>query len=390
MVLALGSAAVTARRAHAQTPNAAELDKGLYPAPGLPGGSQLEIRQSPTYWDIPDRDAIEFAERVSPYDPESWHSENVRLAERNEVKAAEFQASGRTVTAGEYYLRAVLYWRAGLVYLADSDPRMMSAYERMEANHTKAWSILPPPFERVDIPFEGVTLRGHFFPVRQVAGGRAPVVVNYGGADSILLNASPDGNSGPFRARGMSYLDFDAPGQGSSLRRRKLYSPPDCERVGKAVVDYLLTRPDVDPKRIAFQGASMGGYNAPRCATGDPRIAAVAVWSGAYALQQDIFDFYPPIQERLRWLIGARDLAETRRKMGEFTLAGRANRIECPLLVGYSKGDRVIDPKGALNLYNAATRSPNRSMVDGVGHGGRVFDRRNYLPDWFAIQLKSL
>jgi dienelactone hydrolase len=390
MALALSSVSLMAQRATAQTPNAAELNKGLYPAPGLPGGSQLEIRQTPTYWEIPDRDAIEFAERLSLYDPESWYNENARLAERNEAKAAELQASGRTVTAGEYYLRAVFYWRTGLVYLADSDDRMLRAYDRLEANHTKAWSILPPPFERVDIPFEGVTLRGHYFPVRQAAGGRAPVVVNYGGADSILLNASPDGNSGPFRARGMSYLDFDGPGMGAALRRQKLYSPPESERVGKAVVDYLLTRPDVDPKRIAFHGSSMGGYYAPRCATGDPRIAAVAVWSGAYALQQDIFDFYPPIQDRLRWLIGARNLAEARRKMAEFTLVGRANRIECPLLVGYSKGDRVMDPKGALNLYNAATRSPNRSMIDGVGHGGRVYELRTYLHDWFATQLKSI
>jgi len=72
------------------------------------------------------------------------------------------------------------------------------------------------------------------------------------------------------------------------------------------VVDYLVTRPDVDAERIGLHGSSMGGYSGPRCATAEKRIKAVAVWSGAYNLVDDIFDYYPPIQERLRWLMGAK------------------------------------------------------------------------------------
>ena len=117
---------------------------------------------------------------------------------------------------------------------------------------------------------------------------------------------------------------------------KKLYAPPDSERVAKAVIDYFVTRPDVDANRIGLHGSSMGGYSGPRCATVEKRIKAVAVWSGAYNLVDDIFDYYPPIQDRLRWLMGAKDLKEAREKIKEFTLEGRADRIECPLLVGYS------------------------------------------------------
>ena len=74
------------------------------------------------------------------------------------------------------------------------------------------------------------------------------------------------------------------------------------------MIDYLVTRADVDPERIGLHGSSMGGYSGPRCATIEKRIKAVAVWSGAYDLVDDIFDNYPPIQERLRWLMGAKDL----------------------------------------------------------------------------------
>lgn len=41
-----------------------------------------------------------------------------------------------------------------------------------------------------------------------------------------------------------------------------------------AVIDYAVSRPDVDPDRIAAIGYSMGGYFVPRAAAYDKRIAA--------------------------------------------------------------------------------------------------------------------
>jgi hypothetical protein len=61
--------------------------------------------------------------------------------------------------------------------------------------------------------------------------------------------------------------------------------------------------------------------------------------------------------------------------------------IECSLLVGYSHNDRVMDPRGALKLYEKTVNSPQREMVDGVGHGEKRFDRRTYIADWFMKQL---
>jgi dienelactone hydrolase len=380
-------AATLPRKASAQAIGAGDQDAHLYSAPGLPGGGQLEVRLTANYWDVPDPDAVDLAQRLRPYDPESWHVENRRLAERNEERARQRLAEGLKVTAAEFYLRSVGFWRNAVLYLPEEDSRMLPTYAELQRTFDAAWSLVPRPFERIEIPFEGKMLKGHFFAARAPAGAKLPVVFNYGGADGILLTASPDGNSGPFRARGISYLDLDAPGMGTALRMEKIYAPHDAERVGKAVVDYLTSRPDVDARRIGLQGSSMGGYYAPRCATADHRIAAVAVWSGAYALQQDIFDYYPPIQHRLRWLIGARNLPDARRMMGDFTLAGQASKIECPLLVGYSVGDRVMDPHGAFSLYEAATKSADRSIIEGTGHGGRRFETKTALPDWFAKQF---
>ncbi len=364
-----------------------QAEKELFPARGLPGGGQLEVRMEISA-NHPDPDIRGVAQRVKFFNLESWHTEWTQVARKNEELAAGFEREQRKQTAHEFYLRAADFYRRAVVYMPDSDLRMLPTYKKLEENFDKAWSVVPPPFERVQIPYEGHMLPALFWPGRGKTGSRLPVVYNYGGADGILLRGE-DGGAGQYVRRGMSFIDVDGPGHGGMLRHHKLYAPPDSERVAKAVIDYLITRSDVDPKRIGLHGSSLGGYSGPRCATGEKRIKAVAVWSGAYNLIDDIFDNYPPIQDRLRWLMGAKDLQEAREKIKEFTLIGRAQKIECPLLVGYSRDDRVMDPRGALNLYEKAVNSPDRSMVDGVGHGEKRFDRRTYIADWFMKQLKA-
>ena len=359
--------------------------KELFPARGLPGGGQLEIRMEISA-NHPDPDIRAVARRVKFFNLESWYTEWSDAARKNRELAAGFEQENRKVTAHEFYLRAADFYRRAVVYLPEDDPRMLPTFKLLEENFTKAWRLVPPPFERVQIPYEGCMLSGLFWPGRSNSGSRLPVVYNYGGADGILLRGE-DGGAGQYVRRGMSFIDVDGPGQGAALREQKLYAPADSERIATAVIDYLVTRPDVDPARIGLHGSSMGGYSGPRCATVEKRIKAVAVWSGAYNLIDDLFDFYPPIQDRLRWLMGAKDLKDARERIKDFTLMGRTHQIECPLLVGYSRDDRVMDPRGALNLYENAINSPDRSMIEGVGHGEKRFDRRTYIADWFMKRL---
>lgn len=359
------------------------IEKQLFPGPGLPGGGQLEVRMEVSEHH-PDPDILEVARRYKPYDLVSWHTEWVRMAEKNETLAAGFEREERRETAHEFYCRATDFYRRAVLYLPDTDPRMLPTYHKLKEMFDKAWSLTPAPFERVQIPYDGHLLDGLFYPVR-ARQGRVPVVYNYGGADGILIRGD-DGGARQYVRRDMAFLDVDGPGHGGALREKRLYAPPDSERVAKAVIDYLVTRPDVDPDRIGLHGSSMGGYSGPRAATAEKRIKAVACWSGAYSLAEDIFDYYPPIRDRLRWLMGARSLEEAREKIREFTLEGRADLIECPLLVGYNHDDRVMDPRGAIKLYEKAVHS-RREILDGVGHGEKRFDRKTYIVDWFMKQL---
>jgi dienelactone hydrolase len=361
----------------------------LYPGKGLPGGGQLEIRLTASIY-TNDPDQLDVAQRMKPFNLDSWIVEWMRVAEKNEEMADKFAKQGLKVTANEYYLRASNFYREACWPQPVTEPRMLPSYRKMRETFDKAWELVRPPFERVQVNYEGKTLDGYFRKPNGPAGRRFPTVIAFQGADTMAENTIQNG--GAYGARGMAYFAMDFPGQGGALRLKDLHLPPDTERVAKAVIDYLETRPDVDANRIGMQAISMGGYGTPRAASGDKRIKAAMMSSGSFCLQQDIFDYYPPIQERVRWIIGARDLSDARKKLADYTLEGKARQIECPMLIGYSKDDRIMDPQGAFRLYQAAVNS-KREMVEGTGHnqasnaGGPRDRRPPVFPDWAAKHL---
>ena len=245
----------------------------------------------------------------------------------------------------------------------------------------------------LDIELKDVShdLKGYFRKPGGEPGTRFPTVINYQGADSLAENTIMGGGS--YTARGMAYLVVDLPGQGAAKRLQNLYMQPDTERYVTPLIDYLQSRSDVDPDRIGLRGQSMGSFSAPRAATGDSRIKAVLVSAGSHDLLRDIFEYYPPIQDRIRWIIGARDLTDARRLLEEYTIGGLAHKIECPMLIGYGPKDRIMDPQGAFRLYNAAVNS-DREMWSGAGHphheaksGGPLDLRLPTDVDWAAKQL---
>src|SRR3989442_15647106 len=137
-----------------------------------------------------------------------------------------------------------------LVYMPESDPRMLSTYDRLKQMFDRAWSLVSSPFERVQIPYEGYVLDVLFYPARGKPGARFPVVYNYAGADGILLRGDEGGvETNQYIQRGMSFIHVDGPGHGGMLRLKKLYSPAASAKAAKAVIDYLIRRPAVDLKR---------------------------------------------------------------------------------------------------------------------------------------------
>ncbi len=107
--------------------NRAQAEMELYPAKGLPGGGQLEVRMEISA-NHPDPDIRGVARRVKFFNLESWHAEWTQVARKNEELAAGFEREQRKLTAHEFYLRAADFYRRAVGYLPDTDPRMLPPF----------------------------------------------------------------------------------------------------------------------------------------------------------------------------------------------------------------------------------------------------------------------
>ena len=81
---------------------------------------------------------------------------------------------------------------------------------------------------------------------------------------------------------------------------QKLPMRADWEHVITPVVDYLLTRPDVDSARVALYGGSFGGYLAPRAVAFEHRIAACIADAALFDPAALADKMFPP-RSRTHW-----------------------------------------------------------------------------------------
>ncbi|MBI2372210.1 MAG: alpha/beta hydrolase [Deltaproteobacteria bacterium] len=330
--------------------------------------------------------------RVRDGNFEDWHQEWVRTAQHVEGLAEAAEKAGHRVTARDAFFRAFSYYRTAQFFLHGPDPRQLPTYLKATDCFRRGNSLRTPPFEKVEIAFEGATLPGYFLPP-QGANGRAPGVLFLGGADTFAEQLLFMGAT-RIAERGMGCLVISGPGQGDVLRLQMIPSRPDYEKPAGAALSYLEGRPEVDAQRLGVIGISMGGYYAPRTASLDPRVKACVAWGASYDLLEDLYTYYPPIQAHLRWVIGAADDAEARQKLRAFTLKGVVSQMTCPLLICTGADDFITRPEAAAKTYEEA-RCPKELKVWTAEEGGSshcMADNRSealpYMHDWLADRLK--
>jgi esterase/lipase len=121
---------------------------------------------------------------------------------------------------------------------------------------------------RVRIPYEDTTLPGWFY-TSPSARGSAPLLIVIQGYDGTAEETQYAGMEA--MKRGIHCLIFEGPGQGQALREQSLKFRPDWEKIFTPVIDYAVSRPEVDPERIAVLGTSFGGSFVIRAAAFEHR-----------------------------------------------------------------------------------------------------------------------
>jgi pimeloyl-ACP methyl ester carboxylesterase len=323
------------------------------------------------------------AQRIKEGDDESWYTEWRATADRIRTIGEESLAAGHKVSAREAFLRASNYYRTAEFFLRANlnDPRLISTWRLSRDSFRKAAALMDQPVETVRIPYEGTSLPGY---IMKPDGSRMP-------RKTLIVHTGFDGTGEELYfevaffalRRGYNVLIFEGPGQGGALHEQGLHFRGDWEKVVTPVVDFALTRPEFDRKRLALLGISMGGYLAPRAAAFEHRLAAVIANPGVYdafngrgampreqlqevAAQPDETNRF--LREEmaknsgLRWHLqqgmfsfGKKSPLDFLLALSEYHLDGAVQHIKSPTLVIVSETDHFLTVEAQMKLYNLLT-----------------------------------
>ncbi|HEY7061553.1 MAG TPA: hypothetical protein VII06_08745 [Chloroflexota bacterium] len=325
---------------------------------------------------------LAIADQITDGDAASAVQAMTAAGDRLAAIADQAAAAGHRVSARDAYLQAANYTFSASYFVdgMGAPERFGPLWLRTQALWDQGAALLDPPLEHVRIAYEGTTLPGYFYPV-DTSGQRRPLLIFNNGSDGGMPSAWAMGIAAALQ-RGYNCLAFWGPGQGLALVQQQLYFRPDWERVITPVVDYALTRPEVDPARLALLGVSQAGYWVPRAVAFEQRIAAAVADPGVWDVSTSWTGHLPPeliqlldngnkaafnqaIDEGLREEPAfAAMLAFRSRPYGlptpfdtiqaarQYTLAGVAERIRCPLLITDPE-DETFWPGQSQQLYDA-------------------------------------
>lgn len=297
----------------------------------------------------------------------AWKSGADRLVKL----AAEDEARGHLISAGDKLNRAALYCSAAERMQAHGFAERLPLYKYSLELFQRGVELARENCTRVEFPYAGTTLAGLFVKADTVREGvKAPCLVVMNGLDSTKEQLYRSTLPRDLARRGVSALFIDQPGTGEALRLKNLPAIVESEKWAGAVIDYLETRDDVDSSRIGALGVSLGGYYAPRAVAFEKRFFLGAVWGanhnwGEIQKRREAREGENPVPHywnHVHWVWGAKDHEEFMAIAARVHLDGVAEKITVPFLVTHGDNDRQIPLDYAHRTFEQLTASPKREL----------------------------
>ena len=237
----------------------ARADRGAYPLAGL----------------RPD-DVREALAQIDSLDRDQWAGAFSAVAGRYQARA-DAELGTHPEAAREDYRQAWLNY-AFARWPSPNSPGKQAAAAKAQAAFLAYGQLLTPKIQVLRIPFEdGPAGHKEIVAYLQLPANlqKPPVVLDIGGVDEWKDAGAYDGHA--FLEHGVADVAVDMPGTGDF----PLPARPGAERVYSRVIDYLLTRGDLDASRIVVRGVSWGSYWATRVAYAEPaRLRGAVFQSG--------------------------------------------------------------------------------------------------------------
>jgi dienelactone hydrolase len=287
----------------------------------------------------------------------------VNAARRREARAREAEADDATVTARDNYFMASIHWGTAQWSRHDNDATNLAYNASKRECYGHYTRLADHRIEPVFIALNGRTLPGWFHLPPGYNGGRIPVVISFPGMDTykeVFVALKGD----RWLSRGIAVLALDGPGQAECRVLGLTVSMENWRAVGKAAVDWLVARPEIDPRRIGAFGNSFGSFFVTIVAASEPRICACVANSnnlepGFHAIFQEAS---PSYKKRFMYMAGFTDEAKFDAFRKTLTWEGHAERIRAPYLCVTGEWDE-LSPMVHTERMLSTMRNPRRLVV---------------------------
>ena len=290
----------------------------------------------------------------APEDDEAWFDACAKVADGVRAHAQRFEGAEHHFSASHAYLRACNYYQMAERFRTPKDDKALAVYRTgVECFHRHA-KLSDLRIEIVEVPFESASLPGYFVQAQNARAKRAPCVVFFDGLDVTkeiqFMRGVPD-----LIKRGIAVLVMDGPGTGEAIRFRGHYLRHDYEVAGSACMDYLEKRDEVDPKKVCVVAISLGGYYSARAGSKEHRLAACISHGAIWDVEQRFRDRGEghALAKHMKWVFGAKSMAEAIEKAKPFKLEGVLGEMRCPYLVLHG-GHDVLGVENSRTVYEYA------------------------------------
>jgi dienelactone hydrolase len=222
--------------------------------------------------------------------------------------------------------------------------------ERARENYKRAIDLYDEEKRpiRIEIPFRGTLIPGY---LRLCSLPNRPLIILINSIDSIKeIENHYLGNL--LLEAGFNVFAFDGPGQGEMWKNMKLIS--DYERSITTIINWFEenNKYNIDYRKIATYGISLGGYFSFRAAALDKRICCAVIISGPgyFTTLSEL----KKVKRALLYTTGANSLKEVKSLWGEISIE-EVPQLDRPLLLFYGEEDKTIPMEHAYYMMDWAT-----------------------------------
>ncbi|KAF4451009.1 2,6-dihydropseudooxynicotine hydrolase [Fusarium austroafricanum] len=368
------------------------------------------------------------ANKVVPGNFESFHNAFIKLATRVHSQAKVIDSVKYPISSRNAFFRAATYYRSADFFFHGnrSDPRINDIWVKHLDAFNAAIALLPIPGQRIELPSTDNKFKiPAIFYGSDKKEARPTIILGngYDGSQEEMFHVMGKA----ILERGMNFITYEGPGQPTVRRKQNLGFIHEWEKVVTPVVDYLLTRPEVDPNSIGLLEYSFGGMLSPRAAAFEHRLAAVFAIDGVYDFGQALLENLTPQMRKLfeshkakevdsmtnnllqnpstptsiRWAIQQGLWAFNEKsaytwllKSQQYNLTGLTDHIRAPVFVGSAENDMFFPGQARLLADSLGSKATFRSFgnAEGAGEyfqaGASVLLSQTAL-DWFAEIVHS-